>query len=193
MPARAVIARRLRRIANFVLFQAVWFVAVMGVSRGWSWQAPAFAAAFVGVHLAWLSERPGRDAGVLAIVPLLGLGLDTLLMHGGVLRYGGSPLVGVLAPAWILALWLGFSATFHSSMSWLQGRHGLAAVFGALGAPLSYLGGARLGAISLGEPPWLCALAVALAWGIGMPLFLWISAQAGEPATATRTQSSNDA
>lgn len=193
MPARAVIGRSLRRGANFVLFQALWFVAVVGVSRGWSWQAPAFAAAFVGVHLAWLSERPGRDAGVLAVVPLLGLGLDSLLMHGGALRYGGSPLFGALAPVWILALWIGFSATFHSSMSWLQGRHGLAAAFGALGAPLSYLGGVQLGALGLGEPAWLCVLAVALAWGIGMPLFLWISARMGEPANATRAQSSKDA
>ena len=179
----------MKRLLNFGLFQACWFAAVMGVSRGWTWQAPALLVASLVVHLAWVAARPRREALMLCVVPLLGLLVDTLLAHTGVLRYGGEPLLGYFAPLWILVLWFSFASTFHASMSWLQGRYAIAALFGAIGAPLSYLGGTRLGALSFGDPFWRSAVAVAVAWAIATPLFLWISARLVHGAHAAQAQS----
>lgn len=183
----------MKNLLNFVLFQACWFALVMGVSRGWTWQAPALVAASLVVHLLWVARAPRREALALLVVAVLGLAIDTLLLQTGALLYGGVPLLGLLAPAWILALWVCFASTFHASMSWLQGRPVLAMVFGAVGAPLSYLGGARLGALRFGEPFWGSALIVALAWAVATPLFLWISARIVQPVPAQAAQSSNAA
>ena len=50
----------------------------------------------------------------------------------------------------------------------------IAMIAGALLGPLSYLAGARLGALSLGDPMYVSLLAVAGVWAVAMPLLLWI-------------------
>ena len=82
---------------------------------------------------------------------------------------GGYPLVGWLAPLWITALWAGFAATLLHSLAFLRGRRWLAALFGALGGPLSFYGGAQLGVLSLGPSPGLALVVLALGWSIAIP------------------------
>jgi hypothetical protein len=53
-------------------------------------------------------------------------------------------------------------------MGWLKGRPWLASLLGALGGPLSYMAGEKLGGIRL-ENPEMALLALALAWAVIMP------------------------
>ncbi len=179
----------MKKVANFVLFQAGWFALVLSVEQSWAWLAFAFVAASLALHLSWISDNPRRDGLLFAIVPPLGLLLDTALAHGAVLHYRGAPLLGVLAPGWILAMWAIFATTFHSSMSWMQGRYRIAALLGAVGAPLSYAGAARTSAVAFFEPTWRSVALVALAWGLAMPLFIWISLRCANLGAAGRVQS----
>jgi hypothetical protein len=75
-------------------------------------------------------------------------------------------------------------------MRWLLGRWWLASLFGAIGGPLAFYAGMRLGAVSFPDP--IAALAVlAVGWAVLMPLTAWIAVkleadpQAGEPAAAS--------
>ncbi len=184
----------MKKLSNFVLFQAGWFALVLSVEQSWAWLAFAFVAVSLALHLAWISDDPRRDALLLLIVPPLGLLLDTALAHGDVLHYRGAPILGALAPAWILAMWAIFATTFHNSMSWMQARYGIAALFGAIGAPLSYAGAARTSAVAFFDPTWRSVLLVALGWGLAMPLFLWLSTLcANFGAAGRRVQSSKAA
>ncbi len=183
----------MKKLVNFVLFQAGWFALVLSAEHSLAWLAFAFVLCSLVVHLVWISDNPRRDALLLASVPPLGLLLDTALAQGDVLYYRGAPLLGVFAPGWIFAMWAIFAMTFHSSMSWMQARYGIAALFGAIGAPLSYAGAARVSAVGYFDPTWRSVLLVALAWGLAMPLFLWISARCANFGGASRLQSSKAA
>jgi hypothetical protein len=80
-----------------------------------------------------------------------------------------------LLPIWMITLWLLFATTLNVSLKWLQGRYLIAAVFGFIGGPLAYWGGAKLGAIN-----WLqhfeLLLALAIGWALLMPILVWLAA-----------------
>ena len=120
---------------------------------------------------------------VLCVAPL-GTAVDSAQQALGWIRYVGEPLAGLhpLAPAWIAALWLLFPITFHSSLGWLRRRPFLAALFGAVGGPLGYLGGERLGALEIGSERWTSLGGLALAWGLAMPALLWLAERLDRPA-----------
>ena len=59
-------------------------------------------------------------------------------------------------------------------MKWMRGRWALAALMGAVGGPLSYLAGSRLGAMSFEEPV-SALLALAVIWAVAMPLLMLLS------------------
>ena len=57
-----------------------------------------------------------------------------------------------LAPYWMLSLWIVFATTLNHSLRWLMNRPVAAALAGAIGGPLAYLAGAKLGALSIVTP-----------------------------------------
>ncbi len=57
----------------------------------------------------------------------------------------------------------------------MNGRPVLAAIFGAIGGPLSYMAGERLGAIALGDPRWRSLLVLSISWAVAMPLLMALS------------------
>jgi uncharacterized membrane protein YfcA len=68
-------------------------------------------------------------------------------------------------------LWVLLATTLHRSMRWLQSGLLLPALLGAVAAPLSYLAGARLGALTLVQlRPAL--LAQAVGWAVLLPALL---------------------
>ena len=74
----------------------------------------------------------------------------------------------------ILAVSTLFATTLNGSMAWLAGRYRLAAVLGALCGPVSYLAGARLGAIALSPNTLVSLGGIAVVWALVMPALLWI-------------------
>jgi hypothetical protein len=69
----------------------------------------------------------------------------------------------------MVALWANFATTLNVSMRLLRSRLLLAALFGAIGAPLAYYAGARLGAVDLvATLPAL--LAIGAGWLVLCPL-----------------------
>ncbi|MBM3989095.1 MAG: DUF2878 domain-containing protein [Planctomycetes bacterium] len=161
------------KLANFVGFQACWFACVLGAARGMEWLGPLSTSLFLGWALL-RSHNAARELVSLALVAVLGTLVDSLQLHMGWLKYAGTPLAGVLAPAWIVALWIVFAMTFDSSLAWLARRRAWFAIFGAVGAPCSYWGGARLGAVSFGEPLWPSILGISACWGAALPLASWL-------------------
>ena len=69
---------------------------------------------------------------------------------------------------------MNFAATLNVSMAWLRGRYLLAAVFGAIGGPLAYYSGAKLGATEA-LPSLNGMLVLAVGWGVMTPLLVWLA------------------
>lgn len=126
---------------------------------------------FLAVQLP-LGGSPRLDLVLAAAAALTGLGCDTLYIRLGLLDYAVPEPWSGLAPYWILVMWANFGLTLNHSLRWLQNRLALAALLGALGAPLAYLAGVQLGAAVLTAPPALVYGAIALAWAVAAPALL---------------------
>jgi len=73
-----------------------------------------------------------------------------------------------------VTMWMLFGTTLNLSMGWLKGRPMLAAVFGAIGGPASYIAGQKLGGIIFLDY-FAAVLALAIVWAIAMPFLLALS------------------
>jgi len=159
-----------RKAVNLALFQAAWFAAVLGAARGLFWLGPLSMVPVLAIHLALQEPRRG-EVKLLLTAGLLGFIVDTTFVVGGVFTPLPHLFPQPFSPPWMICLWLNFAATLNVSMAWLRGRYLLAAVFGAIGGPLAYYGGAGLGATEA-LPTLSGLLLLAFGWGVMTPLLV---------------------
>jgi hypothetical protein len=167
----------LRWWGNLLGYQAIWFITVIAAGRGLWWPGVLAALAFAAWQLALANDRR-RMFVLLALALPVGAIVDGALAFAGLLRYAAPvpalPTGG--APLWILGLWLAFAATLQCSLAFLQRRRWLAAAFGAIGAPLAYLGAAQgWQAVVFAAPSWPTLLALAGAWALALPVLATIA------------------
>ncbi len=169
----------MKKFANFALYQGAWFVAVSCAARGDVWTGPAAMLVVVIVHLALVPDRM-RELRFLFVVGLFGTIADSALAALGVLAYPSSHAswTSIVAPPWIIALWIGFATLPRFSLAWLAHRPALAALLGAVGGPLSYAAGIRLGAVAVGSQPVLTWLALSAEYALATPFLLWLAPRA---------------
>lgn len=159
-----------RKTINVLLFQAAWFSAVLGAARGLFWLGPLSMIPVLALHLALQEDRRG-EAKLLLIAGLLGFIFDTIFVASGVFTPLQHLFPRPFSPPWMICLWLNFAATLNVSMVWLRHRYLLAALFGAIGGPLAYYGGAKLGATEA-LPTLSGLLLLAVGWGVMTPLLV---------------------
>lgn len=173
--------------ANLVGYQCVWFAAVIGAGRGLWWPAVIVAALFALLHLALHPQTPARRAAdfrLMAVAIGCGLLLDGGLASSGLAVYAADDVVipGIGAPLWIVSLWAAFSLTLRHSMTFLLHRPWVGLAFGVIGGPLAYLGAARgWQAIAFVEPRWMALVALAIGWGIAIPLLTTLAVRWSAP------------
>ncbi len=121
---------------NLLLFQLGWFAAILGGNL--------VAALFILPALSWhFFYSPCKKDDLLAVLICLALGIchDSLLLHLNLLVIPEYPL---FPPMWLILLWALLGATLNHSLRWIYERPIIAAVSGAIAAPLSYLAGVNL-------------------------------------------------
>ena len=161
---------------NVALYQVSWFACVLGAAHGLEWAGPVVTGVVVMIHLT-LTGRAAAELRLIVAAVALGVIVDGTLAATGAVRYPGALSALFVPPPWMLSLWAGFAILLPHALAWLRGRLLLGAALGALGGPLAYLGGARLGAIELpgGALPVFPLATLALAWAAAIPLLLWLS------------------
>jgi len=162
-------------LANVIAFQVGWFACVLGAALGWPLIGTAVALAIVAWHVR--QARPARaELALILIAAAIGALFDSVLTALRWIVYPIGTLIPGTAPYWIVMLWMLFATTLNVSLSWLKHRLAVAIVFGAIGGPLAYLGGAKLGALELANRP-AALLALALGWAILMPMLLAVASR----------------
>ncbi|MAK91556.1 MAG: hypothetical protein CMI13_10020 [Oleibacter sp.] len=141
-------------IINALVFQVCWLACVIG--------GTPFALVAVSAFFIWhKGHLKPREMWLLAAVTLFGCLWDTLLLQLGFISLPPAArfYTAQIIPVWLLLLWLAFAMTLWHSLRWCSTRPWLAAVCGAVVAPLSYLAGERLGALQLSAqaPFWIAA------------------------------------
>lgn len=167
---------------TFAGYEIVWFVAVIGASRGLAWLGAVAAVLFAAWRLT-VSPQRGVEVRLIAVAFAIGIVFDASLAWSGLARYA-APWPLAEAPAWLTALWVAFALTIVPLFGYLHRRLRLAAVFGAIGGPLAYLGAEHgWNAVSFATPTWHALVALAIGWGIALPLLCalahrWLEANA---------------
>lgn len=156
-----------RKLINFILFQAGWFVCVLypGVASA------AVAFGIVAAHLALISQKPGREWQFILLGTVLGSLLDGLWYQLGVMA---DPAREVLwTPIWLVGVWAVFLTTLAHSLAWMGSRRWLPFALAPVAGPFAYWSAGQLGAVSL--PQLLPSLlALALGWLVIFPLLMYI-------------------
>lgn len=155
---------------NFIQFQVAWFAIVLSAAAQQPFLGVAVVLLFTAVHL-YLSEKPVAEGLFLLLVGLLGWLWESLVLGTGLIHYTATSGDDLMAPLWIAALWLNFASTLNYSLAWLQGRTALSAVFGAVGGPLAFFAGEKLGAVSFTNSVLILAI-IAVGWLILTPLLV---------------------
>lgn len=164
MPALTATATRL---VNGGLYQTGWFACVLGAALGHGTVGAVAAAALMAGHLA---ASPDRRIDLRTMLATLAVGA---VVEGGQIVAGtyqtlGGGAPGPVPPLWLLALWAHFATTFRYSLRALVARPWAAVLFGALGGPVAFLAGERLGAVALSRPLGTAVTALAFGWAVAM-------------------------
>jgi len=169
------------RLLNAGLFYGGWFACVLGAAWGYPGVGLGLALVLLAIHLMTASHR-GSEVVLVLTIGGLGFLVDTSQALAGVFQFAAGGTAAWLCPPWLVAIWMLFATTLNGSMHWLAGRYVVAAVLGAVGGPLSYAYGARLGAIPFVSENAITVLAVV--WAVVMPLLLVINAAIKRRASA---------
>jgi hypothetical protein len=163
-------------IANYFLFQIGWFAVVLSAARGISWAGLLVVFLILALHLG-TSSRRRQELRLLAAAAPVCLVLDSALIALGFFQPVRWIVRAPLSPLWMISMWINFALTFGGCMRWMIGRHAVSALMGAVGGPLAYLAGQKLGAIVLPENPVPSLVVLATAWMIVMPLLFLLAPQ----------------
>lgn len=170
-----VLTERFRVPINVAVYQLGWFTCVLSAARGRAAVGIVIAALIVA---GWLlvAPRPAALWQLMALTGVVGYSWDSWVSVAGLIRYSPAAGPSPLAPLWMLALWLLFSTTLHVSLRWLQPKLLLAALLGAVVAPVAFYVAHVLGAVDL--PRMLPALgAQAAGWALLLPLLLRLASR----------------
>lgn len=153
-------------IANAVLFQCLWFSAVL---EGWSlgiYPLLVMVLHFVVVVKSWVTRFACLG------LALLGSMMDSLLGSIGVYQFSPDNVMLLhRLPMWLLFMWLGFSMSLPLSLAWLFRSPMLLVLFFTIGGPASYFAGQKLDALKFAHVDlwilacgWLSISLIALSW-----------------------------
>jgi hypothetical protein len=163
--------RAVRLAIIVTLSQLSWFACVLGAASNSPWIGPAAGAGTLAFNLLVL-EKPLNVLKLAVVGALLGLAVETPLILTGLVSYSAPGTLANLPPLWLIALWVVFSTLPNTALAQLHGRVLLQAVLGLVGAPLAYLAGERLGAMSFIERPTLGLAAIGLLWAVAFPTLM---------------------
>jgi len=132
----------LHSVINFLLFQGVWFLALL-----FEGQAIPAIVCIIALML-YLSKQRKLDVFVLIIGLLIALCFEFIMVQFGLLEFKAAPY-----PVWFMLLWSALLLTINTSMQFLTRLPWyLSVVVCTIFAPASYWAGARFEVISIVNP-----------------------------------------
>ncbi|MBB6092397.1 hypothetical protein HNQ60_001243 [Povalibacter uvarum] len=156
----------LRTVWNFVAYQIVWFACVLSAARGAAWIGVLAAVIAICTHLV-LVRGARVDLLLIGVAAVVGFVTDSVLLLAGCISFAPAAALPGGQPLWMLALWMAFATTLGHSMRWVTQQIWAAALVGAVGGPLAYWGGAKLGALTV-IPEWPALTGIGVAWAVSL-------------------------
>lgn len=158
---------------NLPLFTSIcytigWFLCLLCGAKNQSLLAFLGAFTLIAVQLYHIYRAYPVDFTpdvilVLVSIPT-GIALEIFLVKMGMLKYHEHN--SLFPPIWIIMLYPQFALFLNHSIAFVKKNKLLPFLFGFIGAPPSYIGGASLGAATLFYPQWQLWLILGASWGL---------------------------
>ncbi|MEW6983148.1 DUF2878 domain-containing protein [Colwelliaceae bacterium 6471] len=121
------------------------------------------------LHFYYCPNRQ-EELRLMVLVVVIGTFIDSMLIQFGIFSFAGLDHI----PYWLITLWLAFACTLSYSLHFLARSRFLQCAVGCFLAPLSYLAGERLGAVSFQYSTLHTYFVLAVIWGHLLVLFFTI-------------------
>ena len=109
-----------------------------------------------------------RECSAIGCAIAIGLIVEWYQISAGTYQFDAGVLREGWPPPWLIAMWAQFATVFRFSMRGIMRRWWSAAIFGAIGGPLAFIAGERLGAVTLLPPVATGLVRLAAAWAIAL-------------------------
>ena len=161
------------KLANFIAFQIGWFACALGGAHDRPWLGTAIALVIVAWHVARAARPAPRHA---SFSPARGSERRSTARWSPPAgsAYPSGTLLRGTAPHWLVAMWPLFGTTLNVSLRWLRRSLPSAGLLGAIGGPLAYWGGERLGGMTFVEPV-AATSAMAVGWMVLTPVLVLLA------------------
>lgn len=160
-------------VLNFLLFQVGWFGCVLSAAAGQPIWGALLSLFIISRHV-WHASLPVTELKLIVAAMLIGMAWDSLLVWQNWLRYESGMVLDNTAPYWIVLMWALFATTLNVSLRWLKNRWIFAVLFGAIGGPLAYFAGQRMGAVIFTDTT-TALLILLMGWALLTPLLIAIA------------------
>lgn len=157
-------------LVNYALYQVGWFACVLGAAWNYPLTGCAIAVVSIAIHLA-LSRERFFEVGLLVLATIVGLGVELVQLDAGTYRFTSRASIEGWPPLWLLALWAQLATTFRFSLNYIFARWLPSLVFGALGGPVAFLAGERVGAVTLLPPLTAGLTRLSVCWAVATLVF----------------------
>ena len=159
-------------IKNLAFFKIGWVACVMFAAAGEPLLATLSVVAVAVVHLTSV-KAPVKEALLLLAAAVIGLGWESFMVWTGLVQYTGYESA-LLAPYWIVAMWVLFATTVNHGLRWTKRNLWVAALAGLLGGPMAFFGGMNLGAVEFSHTA-AALTVIGLGWALLLPVLTLVA------------------
>jgi hypothetical protein len=160
-------------LINIVVYQISWLACILGGANGMPLLGVGVVALAVAYHL-YQAGDARSELILIGYAALIGGVWDSLLVAAGWLVYPSGTLIEGTAPYWIVALWVVFATTLNVSLRWFKEHLLISALLGAVGGPLAFYAGARLGGVNFTDTT-VALTALGIGWMALMPSMMLLA------------------
>jgi Protein of unknown function (DUF2878) len=178
------VSARAAFLLNYLAYQAGWCAAILGAAYGLGTPGAVAALALTAGHV-WLARDRAGELALVVAAAATGVIVESWQIGSGTYRIlAGAPADGAAPPLWLLALWAQFATTFRFSLAGVMRRPLRAMLFGAIGGPVAFLAGERLGAVVLQAPLLPGVSRLVVAWALALLWLSWLTRRAARRGEA---------
>lgn len=153
-------------VKNLAFFKIGWVACVMFAAAGQPLLAALSVLAVAVAHLAAV-KAPMKELFLLLVAAGFGLGWESFMVWTGLVTYPNYESA-ILAPFWIVAMWVLFATTINHGLRWTKRSLWVASIAGLLGGPLAFFGGMNLGAVEFSHTA-AALVVIGLGWALLLP------------------------
>lgn len=151
-------------LLNFIIFNFAWFTLIFTANT----YVYIVLLVVLGQYL--VVSNKVAEAKLILTVSLIGISVDSLLMHSGVFTF---PQNGTFIPLWLMVIWIAFASTLNHSLSFLSHRPYLQFFCGLIFPPLNYLTGHSFGAVAFTYSTSTTFIILSVIWAPLLMLFYY--------------------